>query len=295
MVEKRTDIEHAILAPPGAVVERDKSFAKAGRAADIGVEDRDAQLVDQMIVAAQKTRCRLTFRATMNTDDQRPLSFVSGGIGPIEKSRHFLPVEALDLDQFGRDIVGCIEAAGFAPGPAGDRQCVGVYAIGIGTGLVAVQRQAQLAPGREFCTADHAGRKPVCGADLAAFHVVEFEQRTPRLIDFEGDPAAVRADVEIGDVPDFLVDHRFEQGSFEIDDAQPFDVAAIVRCRPEPAVGGELQTFIGDRIAAVRQFAGDATGDVDQIELVVGDRNVVEHQQLFVIRGKIDRKPAAAG
>ena len=90
---------------------------------------------------------------------------------------------------------------------------------GVGTGLVAVERNSQFAPRRKFDTTDHAGRQGVNGTDIAALRVIEFEQRTAGLIDLESNPATVLADIEIGDIPDFLVNHRFENRRLAIDDA----------------------------------------------------------------------------
>ena len=115
------------------------------------------------------------------------------------------------------------------------------------------------------------------------------------MIDLEGDPAAVPADIEIGNIPDLLVDQRLEQGCLQIDHAQPLDVTAIIGRGPEPAVRCEFQPVIADRIAAVGQLAHRASREIDHIELIVADRDIVEDQELLVIRRKVDRKPAAAG
>ena len=174
MVQKGADIEHAVLAQPGAVVQRQESFAETGRSADIGVKERDAELVDQIIVAPQKMRLRLAFRAAVDMDDQRPFALVAGGVGPVQITGHFFAVEAGDLDQFRRHIGGGVETAGLAPGPAGDRQCLRVDAIGVAAGAVAVERYPQFSPRREFDPADHAGRQAVRDPNLAALRIIEF-------------------------------------------------------------------------------------------------------------------------
>ena len=282
-VEKSADIEHAVLAQPWTVVEGYESLAKAGRAANIWIEERDTEFIDQIIVPAQKMRLGLAFRAAMDADDQRALALVPCGIGPVEIAGHFLAVEAGYFDQLRRHIGGAVEAAGLAPGPARDGQRFRIDAIGVASCPVAVEGDAQLAPWREFHAADDTSWQSVHGAGRAVFGVIEFEQRTAGLIDFEGDPAPVLADIEIGNVPDLLVHHRFELRCFAIDNAQPLDVAVIVGGCPEPAVGREFEPVIADRLAAFGQLARNAGGKIDQIQLVVADRDIVEHQQLLVI------------
>ena len=77
-VEEGADVPDAVLPQRRAVVEGDEALAVAGRAADVGVEDGDAELVDQIIVAAEEARARLAFRPAMDVDDQRPAARGSG-------------------------------------------------------------------------------------------------------------------------------------------------------------------------------------------------------------------------
>ena len=99
----------------------------------------------------------------------------------------------------------------------------------------------------------------------------------------EGDPAAVLADVKIRDVPVFFINHWFEDRSFHIDHTQSFNVAAFIGCSPEFSVRCKFQPVISDRLGAVGQFLRCTIGNVDQIKLIVGDRNIIEHQQFGVI------------
>ncbi|MNL80113.1 hypothetical protein D3C87_2068720 [compost metagenome] len=55
-VEERAHVLDAVLALERPIVEADEIFAIAGRSTNIGIEDRDAHLVEQIIVAALKPR-----------------------------------------------------------------------------------------------------------------------------------------------------------------------------------------------------------------------------------------------
>ena len=58
-VEEGADVADAVLAKRRAVVEADEALAEAGRAADVRIEDGDAELVEQIIVAAEEAGPRL--------------------------------------------------------------------------------------------------------------------------------------------------------------------------------------------------------------------------------------------
>ena len=131
-VEEGADVPDRILPQRGAVVEADEALAVAGRAADVGIEDGDAELVDQIIVAAEEAGPRLALGPAMNVDDQRPAAGKAGRVRAIEEARHVLAVETLDLDELGLGIDLGIEAAGLAARPAGDGERGRVDRIGVG-------------------------------------------------------------------------------------------------------------------------------------------------------------------
>ena len=117
--EEGADVLDRILALERAIVEPDEALAVAGRAADVGEEDRDALLVEEVIVAAHEAGARLALGAAVDVDDQRALAGEFARVGAVEEARHGLAVEALHLDQLGLDVDVGVEAAGLALGPAG--------------------------------------------------------------------------------------------------------------------------------------------------------------------------------
>ena len=67
-VEQRTDVFVRIFAQK-SVIEFQKRLAKAGRAADVRINNRHAQLIQIVIAAAEEAWSRLAFRSTVNVDD----------------------------------------------------------------------------------------------------------------------------------------------------------------------------------------------------------------------------------
>ena len=172
--EEGADVLDAVLALERAVVEPDEALAIAGRAADVGEEDGDALLVEEVIVAAHEAGARLAFGAAVDVDDQRALAGEFARVGAVEEARHGLAVEALHLDQLGLDVDVGVEAAGLALGPAGQLERRGIERISVGRALGRVQGQAERAPRRELEPADGPGGDRVDAADAAAGDV---EQR----------------------------------------------------------------------------------------------------------------------
>src|SRR5205085_11761043 len=109
----------AVLPLPWAVVEADKAFAVAGRPTDVRIEDGDAELIDQIVVAAEETRTRLPLGPPMDVHDQRTLAGEAAGVRTIEETGNGFAVEAPGLDQLRLHVCGRVEAAGFARRPAG--------------------------------------------------------------------------------------------------------------------------------------------------------------------------------
>ena len=159
-VEEGADVADAVLAQRRAVVEADEALAEAGRAADIGIEDGDAELVDQIIVAAEEARARLALGPAVDVDDQRPAARESAprragrGSPTRARRRSFAPRSAPARVGIG------VEAAGFAARPAGDGERPRIDRIGVGRAASGGEAEADRAPGRDLDAADHAGGKP---------------------------------------------------------------------------------------------------------------------------------------
>src|SRR5207249_8080111 len=66
--EQRTDVLVGAVAQH-PVVELREGLAVASRAADVGEDDRDPELVHVIVVAAQEARPRLSFRPPVDVDE----------------------------------------------------------------------------------------------------------------------------------------------------------------------------------------------------------------------------------
>ena len=89
-VEVGSDVAHGILAQPGPVIQADEPLAVAGRAANVGEEDGDPELVDQVVVATHEAGARLRFRPAVDVHDQRPRAGEAARIG-ADVAAYFFP------------------------------------------------------------------------------------------------------------------------------------------------------------------------------------------------------------
>src|SRR6185312_12747008 len=108
------------------VVETHERLAVAARAPHVREEYGDAELVQQVVVAAEKAGPRLAFGPAVDVDDEWPLAWKLRRIQAIEESRHGLAIEALHFDALGFDVLRRLELAGLAGGPARDGQRSGI-------------------------------------------------------------------------------------------------------------------------------------------------------------------------
>src|SRR5690606_4572789 len=129
------------------------------RAADVRIEDGDALLVDQVVVAAEEAGTRLALRPAMDVDEQWPRPGEALRVGPAEEAGDALAVEAARLDEFRLDIDGGVEPARLAPRPAGHRKAARVDGIDVGRAARRAQAEADRAPGGDLQVADRAGRQ----------------------------------------------------------------------------------------------------------------------------------------
>src|ERR1043165_1784475 len=72
-VEERADVLHRVLALE-SVVELEERLPEPGRAADVRVDHRDPELADEVVVAPEEDRPRLTLGAAVDVDDHRALA-----------------------------------------------------------------------------------------------------------------------------------------------------------------------------------------------------------------------------
>ncbi len=117
-VEQRADVLHRVLAQP-AVVELGEGLAEAGRAAHVREQDRDAELVDQEVVAAEEGRPRLALGAAVDVDHHRPRAGEARR-RLVQQAGDRATVEALPAHDLRLGEGGGVESAGLALGPALD-------------------------------------------------------------------------------------------------------------------------------------------------------------------------------
>ena len=277
-----------------AVVEADEALSVAGRAAHVRIEERDSELVDQIIVAPEEARPGLALRPTMDADDQWAAAGEAGGIGPVEEARDPLAVEAPHLDQLGLGVAGGVEPAGLAARPAVHLERRRIDRIGVGRASRRGEGEADRAPGRDLDPADHARRQRVDQPVSAGGGIEQAQPADPGLVGDEGDEAAVWGDVEAGHVPVDACDHRREAAARDVEPAQPLNVRAFVRCDPERAVGRERRAAIGDLAPVVADGREAAIDDVDQVQVRFGHLDIFDRHRAPAVGREIGDPPAAA-
>src|SRR5205085_5144185 len=95
-------------------------LAVAGRAPDVGLDDRHAELRQEIGLAPLESRQRLPLGAPMDVHDHRPLAGEPGG-WPVIETGDLAAVEAGPADEPGLRQRRRVEPAGLALGPARDR------------------------------------------------------------------------------------------------------------------------------------------------------------------------------
>src|SRR6266700_4074463 len=123
-----------------AVVELREGLAVAGRATDVGEDDRDPELVHVIVVAAQEARPRLSFRPPVDVDDHRAASGEASR-WLMEEARDGAAVEAWPRDEVGLGRGGWIGAGRPASRPAGGRAGWEVGPGGVGGGARRAARE----------------------------------------------------------------------------------------------------------------------------------------------------------
>ena len=91
-VEQRADVLDRVLALH-AVVEREEGLAEARRAAHVGPQHGDAELLEEIVVAAEKADRGLALGPAVNVDQHRPLAGEARRRHG-EQARDLAPVEA---------------------------------------------------------------------------------------------------------------------------------------------------------------------------------------------------------
>src|SRR5207244_5303335 len=107
------------IQPPGAVVELDERLPITGRAADVGLDDGDTELAQEIVVASLEAGLRLALGAAVDVDHDRPLPREPGGRAVVQ-SGDLATVEARPANDGGAGERGRVDPSGLALGPAGD-------------------------------------------------------------------------------------------------------------------------------------------------------------------------------
>ena len=116
-IEQSRDILVGIFAFE-TVVEFQKRFSVAGRAAHVRKNNRAPEFVDEVIVPPEITRTVLRFGAAMDIDDDRSRPGKFRGVRQVEKSGDFFAIERFPANQLRLDKSRCGNAARLACGPA---------------------------------------------------------------------------------------------------------------------------------------------------------------------------------
>ena len=229
----------------------------------------------------------------MDADDQRALAGEFGGVGTIEKARDGFLVEAAHFDEFGFDIGGGIEPAGFALRPARDGKRFGVDGISVGRAFGGIERETNRAPRCNLDATCTARRERGHSAHGAAGNVHDAHPVGACFIDSVGNEAAVRRDVERVDVPFLFRAARREFAGFRIERAEALKVRTFVAGHPQRAVGGRLRVAISDRLFVVADGCHRAAGEVERVKIGLGNRYVIADDRGFAIGHEIGNAPAA--
>src|SRR5215510_6678905 len=157
-VEERTDVLHRIF-PLRAVVELEKALPEARRAAHVGIDDRDAKLVQVVVVAADEAGTELGLGTAVDAHDDGALAGEPRR-RMVVKARDVESIEGLPLDEPGLRELSGIEPGAAAIGPARDLVALHVVGVDVARGARGTHVKADLG-GLEppFQTADHPTRK----------------------------------------------------------------------------------------------------------------------------------------
>ena len=90
------DVADRILAFE-TIVAREKRLAVAAGAANVGIDDRDAELIEIVVVARLEAGTRLAFRAAVDADDHGTFSRELASVGTIDKRGDWRAIETVDL------------------------------------------------------------------------------------------------------------------------------------------------------------------------------------------------------
>ena len=175
--------------PP--VVEAQKRFSVAARAAHVREENRDAQLVEVVVVAAEERRLGLRLRPAMDVDHDRPAARELRR-RPVQEAGDRPAVEALPAYELRLDEVRRIEPAGLALGPALDLARGRVDRVHVRRRPSRAQRESEiLAVLVPIERSDHAHRQRGDQVGFAALGVDQAQPADAVFVRDDGDRAAV--------------------------------------------------------------------------------------------------------
>ncbi len=144
-VEQRADVLHRIL-PLGPVVHTPERLAEAIAAADVRIQNRDPELVEEIVAAALVARALARRRSggpPVDVDNHGSRAGEPRG-RPVEHAGDHQAIEALPRDDFrGREPLR-VEAAGLAGGPPAHGAGAGVHRVHVAIGIDRHERERDL-------------------------------------------------------------------------------------------------------------------------------------------------------
>ncbi len=296
-VEERADVLDGILALE-SVVEGEEGFAEAGRAADVGHDEGDAQLVEEKIVPPLEDGPRLSLGAAVDADEHGPRAGEFRRIGTIHEAGHFQTVEAPQRPGFGLGKGGRIEAAALAFRPPRERAGGGIERPRVGRRprrgeaepegvTIRVPRQPAHHAGGQRGSGRHGG---------VGRRGHEAQHAAARFVRQHGEHVAIRRQVEGFNVPRDVSGERGEFPVRQCEPSQPLEFAVFIAgVKQRGAVMGKHGGAARDRRAV---GGGEplprAGGGVHQPEVAgIGGEVFPQHEPLAVGR-PIRGRPAAA-
>jgi hypothetical protein len=297
-VEQGTDVLDRILALD-AVVERKEGLAEARRAAHVRPDHGDAELFDEVVVAAEKAELRLTLGTAVDIDENRPAT-AEASRRCAQQPRDLAPVEAPPADDRLLAEPGCVDTRRRVRGRPSLHGAVG----GVDDRDRARRRAALVGDGEpgqarmEVGIGDAAVRQLRGGQLVEGVRVEEANLVAALDVGAYGEQAAGRVEADVDNIPG---DASADGGCLRIAEAIEHQLAefaaAIADEEQARAVALPRRGEVGRwRSSRCRQdLALGAGREIEQPDLRLQRRHVARQRDGRVVPRHPVGRPAAAG